>query len=209
MFGRARALGGLIVERNGATIGRLRFEVAIGLWSHYLVRGDLEAAGSEATRPREIAGLGDDRSMRVVALLRRGDDGPLARAVRRCRARITSMSQRAGRRFWLPPVRNRPGNFATLPRGLRPGCRSYCPGPISRRRENDSTRSRMPRGPEEPIPRLLLAHILELDQARAGRPCRCRGGCERSAAPRVAAWACGITRPGDGARRNDSRVPGG
>lgn len=64
----ARALEGKLVGHDGPLIDRLRFEVAIGLWSHNLVRGDLESAEAESAWLREIAGRVRDLSTRVVAL---------------------------------------------------------------------------------------------------------------------------------------------
>ena len=40
---------------------RIRFEIATGLWSYYLVRGNFEAAAAEAARLAQIAARGDDR----------------------------------------------------------------------------------------------------------------------------------------------------
>ena len=64
----ARAVGEALTAPDYAAIDRLRFEIAIGLCSHNLVRGELAAANAEAARLRDIAKRGDDLSMRVVAL---------------------------------------------------------------------------------------------------------------------------------------------
>jgi tetratricopeptide (TPR) repeat protein len=57
-----------LTAQDDAAIDQLRFEIAIGLWSHNLVRGKLDQANNEAATLREIAGRRDDQSMWVVAL---------------------------------------------------------------------------------------------------------------------------------------------
>ncbi len=64
----ARNVEEKLVIEDEAAIDLLRFEVGIGLWSHKLVRGDLQGAGAEAARLTDLATRASDPSMRIVAL---------------------------------------------------------------------------------------------------------------------------------------------
>jgi tetratricopeptide (TPR) repeat protein len=68
MYRSARAVAEKIMVCDDSALERLRFEVAIGLWSHHLVRSDMKTASAEVARLLEIAARHADLSMRVVAL---------------------------------------------------------------------------------------------------------------------------------------------
>jgi tetratricopeptide (TPR) repeat protein len=68
VYRNARAVSEKITVRDDRAIDLVRFEIAIGLWSHNLVRGNLVAAEVEAACLGDIAEKCGDRSMRVVAL---------------------------------------------------------------------------------------------------------------------------------------------
>lgn len=64
----ARTVDEGLLAPDPRMVAPLRFEVAIGLWSHYLVRADFSRAQAEVARLRHLASREGDHSMRVVAL---------------------------------------------------------------------------------------------------------------------------------------------
>ena len=67
LVGQHVILADQLIDRDGATMGKLRFEAGIGLWSHSLVIGKLEVGadrGGEAARPRPAER--SRRSMRIA-----------------------------------------------------------------------------------------------------------------------------------------------
>jgi tetratricopeptide (TPR) repeat protein len=63
----ARALEDRLVAKDAIKTPRLRAEVAIGLWSNSLIRGDFAVAKVEAGRLVELADQSGDHDIRIVA----------------------------------------------------------------------------------------------------------------------------------------------
>jgi tetratricopeptide (TPR) repeat protein len=102
VYRNARAVSEKITVRDDPAIDLVRFEIAIGLWSHNLVRGNLVAAEVEAACLREIAERCGDRSMRVVSLRAAGTTelwlGRFADAERDLRKCLDELGDGAGYR---------------------------------------------------------------------------------------------------------------